>query len=285
MMNRMQELETYYQRIENIVKEMEKMTLDLNREIIYNKSKELLQAVKNREYLDSVNYLFPGTHRKYCNMLSFLITKLREGQYKTEFSFEMLDGRNFPIRPEPRFEVYRNKSQQMTIEKSLEIDKVLHTIFYKDGRPSPPAFSNANSSMQFPKRITLEKNLALRIVAALPHGNPYDPNDPDTIAVPGLSPVNYNDGRSPTTKVSALNAIIFVGGVAAEVFRTSESGGHFGDIVFSYIQNDQGTIIEWNMHTVSFGAGTKYRDYTMTEKSAFAYLDENREELIQEWKL
>jgi hypothetical protein len=84
------ELDMYYSNIENIVKELENKTLDGSRKAILYKLKELLRALKNKYFIDSIDSLWPGTYEKYCKMILFLILKLEEGRYNHTL-------KNFPI--------------------------------------------------------------------------------------------------------------------------------------------------------------------------------------------
>jgi hypothetical protein len=80
VMSRTEELNNYYKQIGDIVKELEKNTLDVRRWIILNQLKTLLRVIKCEEYLDSINCLQPETYEKYCRMVYLLILKLQEGR-------------------------------------------------------------------------------------------------------------------------------------------------------------------------------------------------------------
>jgi hypothetical protein len=288
------ELDETYKMIGNILRMAKQQVLDAKRSDIAWKVERILTIVNHdRQYREGIKKLDRDGYEEYERIVKGLLGQILNGNWR---GFSEINGlRWMPtigVREEPQFRAGRpvhEEPLQMTIEKSREIDMALRNKNYADGRPSPPAYSNAISRIQL-KSFVLEKNLLLRIVASLPYGNP---NDPFQGSVPGLSPNDYDDigypsaltgggNRVPTPAVYTINGFNFIGGVILEFFKTSDGGGHFGDVIFTYTLNNQGIVIDWNIKMVSFGNGQKLYNYIMTQKSAFAYLDENREKLIRE---
>jgi hypothetical protein len=287
----MQELEIYYRNIENVIEEMENMTLDLKREIIYNKLKTLLRAVRNREYLDSINYLFPETYRKYCNMLSFLIMKLREGQYKTEFSFEMLDSRNFPIRSEPRFEVHRN----ITIKPDFSEDVwncYVQRTFINENRIQA-AFG---SRPPIQDTIKIDGNVFIRIGDAFPM--PYeigfqdldriDKREPENKGYYLLDSVNPNFGQRLVVTETVLDVTSFVGGYLKKWSERAPDGSCVGDFCLAYEKRSfNGPVTAWTIRVTVRDLLRKTLGYSLlTKDEARQCLDKlKNSSSYAEWKV
>jgi hypothetical protein len=261
----MQELEIYYRNIENVIEEMENMTLDLKREIIYNKLKTLLRAMQNREYLDSIDYLFPGTYEKYRNMLIFLIMKLREGQYKTDITFEMLDIRNFPIRSEPRFEVHRN----ITIKPDFSED-VWNCYVQR-------TFINEKyfGTIPISRTIPIERNYFIRIGDAFPMPNEVGLQDLDNIDQREpkrkgyylLDGFNNNTGQRLVVTETILDATSFVGDYLEKWNDRAFDGSCVGDICLAYEKRSfNGPVTAWTIRTTVRDLLRKRLKYSLLTK-------------------